>query len=746
MKANNPILLFTIFYFLLVAQTVSTSHAFPSLHRRHVFTESSQRPWSSRKDNDRRHSFRAEANGNATSDIQTIRNRRLDVILSSVTGASNVNTWSRSLDPEGKWPDIDYTTGCSAQRANWPAGQNHWSRLVTMAGAWHGNLPGAEQYAANADLASKISMAMNWWFIHDFTNNYCLSYGGTDRCPCNSDDFTLWNTNWFSNVIGVPSKVGQTCLLMDSALSSEQRRNCSHMSLRSYEGSFVDTLSIGPLTGANALDVASIGIDNALLNANMSLLTDAFRRVHAEVVVRNTIMADGVRADGSFAQHTGHLYNGNYGKDYTNAVIELELEAANTQFTASEASRRTMEVLFDGDAWMVFYNTVTGVLHWDFSVLGRFISFPVIDSHLGQIWSSQALTNFAISLSRSSTSANAGQLEGNRMFYANDYMPFGFHLADGTFYTYIQGNEYEDIAAVWDWNLIPGITVDYKATPLSCDRTGFKGIEKLVGGVSNGRIGIAAMQYTNPFTTTLSWKKAWFFLDDDIQHVMISNITSRSSVPVYSVLDQRRHTGQVFIDGIPRDGESIIAATGSSSLWHGGVGYTFHPNNTVLSLEIGPKTGNWSSIGISQQPPPTVDLFSAKLQHVDLKASTSYTAFPGTDYESFVLKSYGRQIRDIQNDGEISALYDENNSIAMAVFWNPNGGSVSFHTNPAEPLTLSVTGDVAVMYYLQTGTFTVANPSQSLSSVNVSVDSGINSRTIIVSLPLGGLAGSSVSV
>lgn len=30
--------------------------------------------------------------------------------------------------------------------------------------------------------------------------------------------------------------------------------------------------------------------------------------------------------------------------------------------------------------------------------------------------------------------------------------PFGFHLSDGTLYTYLDGDEYEDIAASWDWN------------------------------------------------------------------------------------------------------------------------------------------------------------------------------------------------------------------------------------------------------------------------------------------------------
>ena len=32
----------------------------------------------------------------------------------------------------------------------------------------------------------------------------------------------------------------------------------------------------------------------------------------------------------------------------------------------------------------------------------------------------------------------------------NDQNPTGFHLADGTLFTYVQGDEYEDIAAAWD--------------------------------------------------------------------------------------------------------------------------------------------------------------------------------------------------------------------------------------------------------------------------------------------------------
>jgi hypothetical protein len=41
---------------------------------------------------------------------------------------------------------------------------------------------------------------------------------------------------------------------------------------------------------------------------------------------------------------------------------------------------------------------------------------------LGQAWGSPSLSDFAISLSTTPSTANAGNLTGNRMFFSNDYM------------------------------------------------------------------------------------------------------------------------------------------------------------------------------------------------------------------------------------------------------------------------------------------------------------------------------------
>ncbi|CAL1695912.1 unnamed protein product [Somion occarium] len=731
-------------------------------------------------------------------DIQVMTERRLSFIVGAATNASNITTWLSTLGPDGKWPDseIDYTSGCEARRANWPA-QSHWIRLLTMCAAWHGGLAGAEQDAKDATLLAAISSAMNFWFDNDYTNPSCLDSGGTASCPCGTPG--LWNTNWFSNIILIPNLVSQSCLLMNDTLTDTQLSNCTHITGRTY-GTFGHSVNgLGIATGANLLDIAKIGIDQGLLNTNASIITDAYSRIHNEIVIENTTFADGIRADGSFGQHGGVIYNGNYGKDFVNDVLFLEIVAGSTQFAAGQVSRDAFATLIDADLWMIYQNVITGVLHFDFSVLGRFISFPVIDNQatgsiqiniteikqLGEEWNSDTLTSAAASLSTNTTDANVGSINGNRMFYANDYMvqrgpgyvttlrmysirtkngeclnsqnPFGFHLSDGTLYTYLQGNEYEDISVAWDWNLIPGTTVDYGATALTCN-SGVKGLNAFVGGVSDGEIGIGAMRYTNPKTKAFNFQKAWFFLDNDVQHVMIPVINSSSSAPVFSVLDQKRYQVPILVDNSPVLGNTNFSQVGT--LWHDNVGYLFDANCPVrLSVEAGPRTGNWADIGISTQGESTVDLFAAWIDHGTEKpiSPVSYTIFPAIDYGAFSVKALTTKLTDIQNDAHISAVYDGAHRTVMIVFWDSAGGTVTFQPSQLEaPLTVTANGNSAVIFRLNTGEVTVSDPSQSLALLDLTFavgHAGVKppawgpglSKQLTFNLPTGGLAGSSVT-
>lgn len=45
----------------------------------------------------------------------------------------------------------------------------------------------------------------------------------------------------------------------------------------------------------------------------------------------------------------------------SNDVLDLETEAAGTQFAANATSRTALETLFDGNRWMIFRNVQTNV-------------------------------------------------------------------------------------------------------------------------------------------------------------------------------------------------------------------------------------------------------------------------------------------------------------------------------------------------------------------------------------------------
>jgi hypothetical protein len=84
---------------------------------------------------------------NKNDDFDLILQRRLSAIVDSVDTSSVANWYVfrlvrlssqidlvrlSTLERDGKWSGIDYATGCSARRANWPA-QDHWTRI----GGWY---------------------------------------------------------------------------------------------------------------------------------------------------------------------------------------------------------------------------------------------------------------------------------------------------------------------------------------------------------------------------------------------------------------------------------------------------------------------------------------------------------------------------------------------------------------------------------------------------------------------------------
>lgn len=314
----------------------------------------------------------------------------------------------------------------------------------------------------------------------------------------------------------------------------------------------------------------------------------------------------------------------------------------------------------------------------------------------------------------------------------------------------MDGNEYEDIAASWDWDLLPAITTSYGATPLSCEKARWTGLHSFVGGVSTGSIGAAAMRYTNPATHEVSWQKAVFFLDDDTQLVMVANISSQTSKPVMTVLDQRRLASAVFVNDKPLSLDTDYAdrpLLEARSLWHAGTGYLFNGSSAssmTMGLTSGPRTGNWSAIGISKQPPTTVDMFTAWIEHRVLSEPLSFVVFPSTTQADFVLKGATRSIEVLRNDASVSAVYDHDHDTVCVVFWDVDGGFVSTPSG----VSIGSSSNSAVILSLKSKRLWVSDPSQQVPRSTVVVQPGQDQavETFQIELPTNGDAGRTISM
>lgn len=326
----------------------------------------------------------------------------------------------------------------------------------------------------------------------------------------------------------------------------------------------------------------------------------------------------------------------------------------------------------------------------------------------------------------------------------------------------MNGNEYQDIIHAWDWDLLPGITVDYKRTPLSCSDISYYGRESFVGGHASGSNAVGAMRYTNPKTGSLKFQKAWFFLGGGRQHVMVNNVWSNGDAPVLSVLDQKRRVGSLLVNGANVAGASAWDNGGSrhqspSSFWHNNVGYVFKNTTASLVVRSGQRNGAWSSIGISGRAGESVDLVAAYLDHGAANkgryTSVSYTTFLAVSSDAFSSRLTGSNptgIQELRNDASVSAILDTDSSTAHAVFWTGKiTDKITFPGPKRSSLTVRSSAPITITVDTVRGDVTVADPSQSLSKVLITLESKsfpLGLKLITFSLPTKkGTRGTSVT-
>lgn len=188
-----------------------------------------------------------------------------------------------------------------------------------MAATWHGGLQGYNQYINNSTLFTAIGNAMDYWFNNNFTNIGCLVEGGTDSCV-------------HAAHLVAGTQIGHLhprsrCRVM----SSPQRRP--------------DTYTIGQLYPYLPTCVWRIR-----LRMQEQISWTWPKPVCIKVLYFFTLgrVQESPRYHchtGKYQQisrwdpverflHLGLLYNGNYGKHFSNGVLGFEMVAVGTLFAA----------------------------------------------------------------------------------------------------------------------------------------------------------------------------------------------------------------------------------------------------------------------------------------------------------------------------------------------------------------------------------------------------------------------------
>ncbi|KAG2205881.1 hypothetical protein INT46_006914 [Mucor plumbeus] len=717
-------------------------------------------------------------------DIATLKARRISNIIDvGEASTENVDKWKSSLRSTGTWPDVDYTAGCDARVATWPA-QTHLNRTRSLAAAYIKD-------PTDSTLLDKANLALNYWLDNDFTSEDCIDWGGNSAgsCPCGTAG--LWNKNWYNQIIATPSNIGDICLLLEKQLTTNQLTICTKIQARSYATIDTGLRTVSSFTGANLLDVASVGITLGLLNEDANTLQAALEDFYRGVEISSKVAGDGIQSDGSFMQHAGLLYNGNYGKDYINDLLSVFTETKETDLAPPTSAQTAFETLISGSEWMMIADTKLKSLLWQYSVIGRMISFRYSDD--------QASGGVAIDINKveesaegwdteddvvaitdrlqapSTNDANQGDLVGTRYFYNSDYMvhrgpsyvvtmkmystrtinseclnnqnPYGFHLSDGAIYNYLTGDEYVDTFGAYDWNLIPGITNDYGGTPLVCTQVKKKGKKAFVGGATDQNTGIAVMDYLNPSNGNLAFKKTVFFFPSGYA-VQIGPVTSKNATaPLITVLDQRRRNGDIYVAGKLKNTDTTYATAKSNSIWHDRIGYYF-PTSEVLYVNSKPKASDWSEIGISAGN-ETQQLWTSYIKHSTTTTTgllTQYVVQPDISASTFnsnvAAGSIPIALAFSSSSPQVNAAYSAADKSIAAAFW-----TAGTYATPWNSVT--ITTDKACIFTFRettTGTYrlTVSDPTQLLETVKLTIKVGTVSKSTTVTLPTGVKAGKSV--
>lgn len=595
--------------------------------------------------------------------LSVLKQHFINDLLETTPDEATINGYLESFDIQtGAWSDVDYASQIGS---GWKT-SNHPLRVADMS-KFYVKYPNDTSSFTHKELLDAIHAAWGYWFRE---KPYC-------------------DTNWFPNKIACPRHLSCSFLLMKDEISEEELN-------AAREIVFIHpTLT---KTSANLMSFANIILTIALLEDDVELAKKAIAAIESTIYVAQEKELEGIQEDNSFHQHGPQQQFGNYGRaimgQYSNYMSILQ----GTPFALSEKNTDIItNFICEGYDWVLWrgyldINCSGRAFSSDHlkrngdNVMEYITKFsdgcdPERKSRIHEVVKQNISKNPITRLGQKSFYSSDGMIhrtptwmasvkmssiypEGMGVaqdilegYYEGKQVPFwlksmnmyntrivggeqgddnlkGYYIGDGAFYTYVDGDEYENAPVLWDWRKIPGITCYESDEPIK-NMIGVlpPNMSSFVGTCTDGKSGITTMEF---YRDSIMAHKSWVVTDDFVLALGSDIKAVGSGAKLTTSIDQKlAKSDLLYLDGgswREVDSKESIAKK-DMRFYHDKTGYiVLDKSETVASIEE--RTGDWHDITRSSIPTSvTADLFSLFIRHSKADDTYKYIILPARSKE-----------------------------------------------------------------------------------------------------------------
>ena len=718
-------------------------------------------------------------NSNAQSDIEKIKKRVVAELMKLEVDDSRVAKLLETIKEDGTWPGINYE---DVSRTGFEH-RNHYANMIVLARAYKTK---SSKYFKKKKAKETIELALKNWVDNDY---FC--------------------DNWWHNQIGTTNGLVSLMLIIGDELNKDLVEKAQPIIGRAN----VDAPGARP--GGDRIKISGIQAKNMLFLGDDETFNKVVRIIEGEIKFSEWVGAKygygfrhiptgfsnremggrGIQYDNSFHHRVDGVNNTlSYGLGYADAFVEWAVYTSGTQFSFSEEKLEPLiDYFLDGICKTAVFGKYPdagaknrsisreGTLHVYSAKTAEKLLLTsdyrkdeiqeIVDirnkgilpttSHATYYWHSEHFTfqrpDFFTSVRLYST-----RTHNMEQLYNSEGL-FNHHRGDGTNHISRTGDEYYDIAPVFDYQKIPGTTVLQKPELPAPNEIQKLGITDFVGAATDGKYGTAAFDFRSPHDPLIT-RKAWFFFDEE--YVCLgAGISCKTNLPVVTTLNQCLLRDDVTISS---ESKKWVISKGEKEfekvdwVFQDGIGYVF-PKPTSVNIKNSASKGSWWLINKQTDSPKDeveLDVFKLWLNHGESPSEEmyEYIVVPATSIEKLEQNTSKSNVEVLLNTPEIQAVKHSGLKMCQAVFYK--AGEVQIIDNLK--LSCQTPGIVILQAQASDGMkITVSDPNRELGKMLLSLSIKIEKQgdnftavwnekekvsEITIDLPKGNYAGKSVTI